>query len=110
MNEQAKKALDDLVYAIKSGEEYENYQRLRKTLENQAEKTKRLNDFRKARYEACLEADGGFEKMENLFRMKQEIEKDRECRDYLFWENAFCQEIRKINEVILELADMDIPV
>lgn len=110
MNEQVKKALEDLIFAIKSGEEYENYVSLRKALKKQPEKVEKLNAFRKERFLACLEADGGFGKMEELLIQKQEIEKDRECKEFLAWENEFCQEIRKITEEILSLVDLSIPV
>lgn len=109
MNEQVKKALDELSDAIQSAEAYKNYQRLQHIMESQPEKYERLNVFRKAQYEASLLEDGGFEKSEELLSLQQELEKDRECREYLYWETVVCREIRKINDKILELVQVDIP-
>lgn len=109
MNRQIKEALETLTAAVRSGEEYKNYRSLRESIDNQPEKKNRLDSFRRMQYEACMEEDGGFEKAEELFLIKQELEKDPECRDFLFWENVFCSEIQKISETVLMLADVDVP-
>lgn len=110
MNDQVKKALENLMDTVRTSEEYICYRNAKETLKSQPEKMSRLSEFRKLRYQACREEDGGFEKAESLLHLQKEIEKDRECREYLFWENIFCMEIRKISEAVLELADVDVPL
>lgn len=110
MSEQISIALEILIKAMETSEEYQNYQKARMEIAGQKEKAEQLNLFRKERYQVFGQADGGYEKMDSLLQWEQEIRKDPECREFLKRENEICREMRKIVQKILNLADFTIPL
>ncbi len=108
MRKQVKDALDNLLLAVQSGESYTNYEKIRQSLVKYPDKVDKINQFREKRYFVCKEANCGFEKLEELLALEEALKKDRDCRDFLYWENEFCHEMRMISETILDMAEFDI--
>ena len=102
--EQMREALDALLAAIRSSEEYKNYQDIKARIHEKPEVEKRVAEFRKRNYQLQNQKDADlFGEMDKLEREKSKI-----CENSLAAELAFCRVIQEINWEFVEKLDFEV--
>lgn len=107
--EQMREALDALLAAIRTSEEYKNYQDIKARIHEKPEVEKRVNDFRKRNYQMQNQNDSDlFKDMDKLEREKTRICENPLAAEYLAAELAFCRIIQEINWEFVEKLDFEV--
>ena len=96
--EQMREALDALLAAIRSSEEYKNYQDIKARIHEKPEVEKRVAEFRKRNYQL----------QDKLEREKSKICENSLAAEYLAAELAFCRVIQEINWEFVEKLDFEV--
>ena len=96
--EQMREALDALLAAIRTSEEYKNYQDIKARIHEKPEVEKRVAEFRKRNYQLQNQKDA------DLFGEMDKLEREK----YLAAELAFCRVIQEINWEFVEKLDFEV--
>lgn len=107
---QIKEALDGLVQAIGSSEEFIRYQKIREKVHGFPELEQKITEFRKKNY-LLQNSQGTVDLFEETDRMEQEYKEFRKnplVAEYLAAENDICTIIQQINWTLIEELDFEV--
>ena len=118
-------ALNELVQAIKDGQEYKRYQLVREELHKEPELERKVHEFRKKNFQ--IQNSGNVNLFDEVDRLEQENtepesqnitavieEENTELRrkpiveEYLSAELAFCRIVQRVNWILIEQLDFDL--
>lgn len=103
------KALDSLVQAIRTSEEYADYQQMKIRLHEQPDLERRVNEFRKKNFDMQNDSNIDlYEEVDNFEGANRELRSNQLVVEYLSAELAFCRVVQNINWKIIEGLDFEI--
>ena len=105
--DQIQKALEDLIAAVESCEEYQGYLAAKKEIEKHPLLKKKADEFRKLKFDLQGSETDIFEKTDTLRQEHAEVNSNPIVWEYLTTENVFCRILRQINWELLESLDFD---
>lgn len=105
---QIEKALEDLLAAIETCEEYKRYLAAKKEIEKFPLLKAQADEFRRLKFELQSSETDIFEKTDSLRFEYAEVNCSPVIWEYLTAENIFCRILRKVNWRLLENLDFDI--
>ncbi len=107
-----KKVVDttnDLIRAIKESEEYKKYHALYAEIELNPNLLKRVNEYRKRRFEIHLSNTQDYTSLqEELYKEFNDIHSNELALEFLIAEKHFSNMMKQVNHSILDGVDMDI--
>ena len=99
----------DLIQAIQDSEMYSNYHRLYAEIEKNPDLVKRVNEYRKRRFEIHVSNTQDYSNMhEELLMEFKDIHRNELALEFLIAERHFSNMMKQINHTILDSVNMDI--
>ncbi len=105
--DQIQKALEDLIAAIETCEEYKGYLAAKEEIKKHPLLKKKADEFRKLKFDLQRSETDIFEKTDELRQEHEEVNGNSVVWEYLIAENAFCRILRQVNWKLLESLDFD---
>ena len=107
--ERIDEALEVLLEAIRSCDQYKNYQKIKQQVHENPELEKAIHDFRKRNYQIQNSTNADlFDEIDRLEREKSRLCENPLAAEYLASELAFCRIIQHINWNFVEKLDFEV--
>lgn len=107
---QVENALEGLMQAVRSSEEFIRYQNIKQKVHNLPELEQQINDFRAKNY--CIQNSHGkldlYEETDRLEQEYAEFRKNPLVAEYLAAENALCRIVQQINWTLIEGLEFEV--
>ena len=102
-------ATQELIQSIQDSEHYSNYHRLYDELQKNPILLKRVNEYRKRRFEIQVSNDQDFTNMQDeLAKEFKDIHSNELALEFLIAERHFSNMMKQVNHTILDSVNMDI--
>lgn len=102
-------ATNELIKIIQASEVYKSYHALYKELEKNPEVLKRVNEYRKKRFDIHLSKSEDYTRMnDDLLREFHDIHSNELTLEFLIAERHFSNMMKQVNHTILDSVNMDI--
>lgn len=99
----------DLIQAIQGSEPYSSYHRLYAEIEKNPDLLKRINEYRKRRFEIQMSNTKDYMNMQdNLLKEFKDIQSNELALEFLIAEKHFSNMMKQVNHTILDSVNMDI--
>ena len=109
MDTEIRRRLEELVKAIRSGEECRMFEEAKRRLDEEPDKRKKADDFRRKNFEfQNSEESMSSQAQAAMYREREALRRDPLIDEYLKAELVMCRLLRQITLIVMETVDLDL--